>query len=88
MLNVCRCGASDHIMTEKHCSNHHMDDEKFFKKIKGMNLHHAKKANKASKFDKWKQYNPLHPNNTLNNQPPIDKSKDNTDGNCYNKQRR
>ena len=34
--HVCRCGASDHIMTDKHCPNHHMDDEKFFKKIKGM----------------------------------------------------
>ena len=87
--HVCRCGASDHIMTDRHCPNHHMDDEKFFKKIKGMNLYHTKRANKASKFDKWRQHNPLYPNNTLNNQPPINNRKDNIDGNGYNnKQRR
>tara|TARA_B000000565_G_scaffold9507_1_gene7250 strand:- start:1657 stop:2595 length:939 start_codon:yes stop_codon:yes gene_type:complete len=87
--HVCRCGATDHIMTDKFCPNHHMDDEKFFKKIKGMNIYHAKRANKASKFDKLKQYNPLYSNNTSNNHPSINNRKDNTDGNGYNnKQRR
>ena len=38
--HVSRCGASDLIMTDEHCQNHHKDDEKFFKKIKGMNLDH------------------------------------------------
>ena len=47
------------------------------------NLYHAKRANKASKFDKWKQYNPLYPYNRINNQPSINNQKDNTDGNGY-----
>ena len=66
-----------------------MEDEKFFKKTKGTNLYHAKRANKASKFDKWKQYNPLYPNNILNDQPTINNRKDDADGNGFNnKQRR
>ena len=72
--HVCRC-AYDHIMTDEHCPNHHIDDEKLFKKVKGMNLYHAKRANKASKFDKWKPFNALYPNNTLNNQPLISNQK-------------
>ena len=82
---MCRCGASAHLMTDKHCPNHQVDDETFFKKIKGMNLYHAKRAIKASKFDKWKQYNPLYPNDTLNNQPLTNNQKENMDGNGYNK---
>ena len=49
--HMCRCGATDHIMMDKHCPNHQIDDEKFFKKIKGMNICHAKSANRAKKFD-------------------------------------
>ena len=75
---VCRCGASDHVITSKHCPNHHLADETLLKKIKSMNLYHAKRANKASKFDHWKQYNPLHPNNTSNNLPSINNRKDGT----------
>ena len=76
-------------MTVKHCSNHHMGDEKFFKKIKSMNLNHAKRANKVSKFHKLKQYKPLYPNDTPNIQPSINNRKDNADGNvCNDKQRR
>ena len=44
LQHVCKCGASDHVMTGKHCPNHLANDKKFFKKIKGMNLHHAKRA--------------------------------------------
>ena len=51
--HVRRCSASDHVMADEHCPNHDMDDEKFYKKIKGMNLYYAKRADKASKFDKW-----------------------------------
>ena len=87
--NVCACGASDHVMTNKHCPNHHVDDEKCFLKIKSMNLYHAKRVNKASKFDRWKQFNALYPNNTLTKQPSINNQKDDADGNgYYNKQRR
>ena len=32
--HVRRCGASDHMMTDEQCPNHHIDDEKFFKKFK------------------------------------------------------
>ena len=84
-----KLSAAEHVMTDKHSSNHHMDDEKFFKKIKGMNLYPAKRANKASKFDEWKQNNASYPNNTLNTQPSINSQKVNADGKGYNnKQRR
>ena len=49
-----------------------------------MKFYHAKRTTKASKFDKQKQCNPLHPNNALNAQPSINKREDNTDGNGYN----
>ena len=62
--HLCRCGAFDHLMTDKHCSTHHVDDDEFFLSTKGLNLYHAKRANKASKFAKWKPYNPIYPNNT------------------------
>ena len=48
-----------------------MDDEKFFKQIKGLNVYHAKRANKASTFEKQKQYDALDFNNRSANQSPF-----------------
>ena len=84
--HICRCGASDHTMSDKHCPKYHLDDEKFFKKIKGMNIYHAKRANKAQKFDKWKHYGPYATNPSINHAPNV--KNDNLDSNKYNKHRR
>ena len=73
--HVCRCGASDHIMTDKHCPKYHMDDNKFFEKIKSMNIYHSKKAKEANRWKKWRRTNPLYPGN---NQPTNNKN-DNSD---------
>ena len=81
---MCSCGASDHITTDENCPNHHVVDEKFFKKIKGKSLYHAKRADKASTFKIWKQYTALYLNNTSNVQSPINDQKDKMDGNGYN----
>ena len=85
---MCRCGASDHIMTDKHCPVYHVDDEQFVKKIKGINASHAKKADKASKFEKCKPHAAVHFNNASLQQSTIINQKDNTDGNGYNKEQR
>ena len=54
-----------------------------------MNLHHAERANKASKFDKRKDCNPLYLYKAPHIQSPVTNQKDNTDGNGdNNKQRR
>ena len=83
--HACWCGASDHVTSDKHCPNYQVDDEKFFKNIKGTNIYHDKKASKAAKFKKWKQYNALHFNRTSINQLPINNRKDDMNGNGYNK---
>ena len=53
-----------------------------------MNSCHTKRANKASKFDKRKQYNAFYSNNTPNNQASLNNQKDNADGNAYNNTQR
>lgn len=83
--HICRCGASDHVMTDRHCPSYHMDEEKFFRKIRGMNIYHAKKSNRNTKFDRWRQRTGPYPNNLPNNQLP---NKNDNDINKYNKQRR
>ena len=67
-----------------------MDDEKWFKKIKGMNNYHPKRANKASKYDNSRQYNGQYPNNGSLNQSTNNSRNDNDDNNNnrYNRQRR
>ena len=86
--HICRCGNSDHIMTDKHCPKYHMDDEKWFKKIKGMNNYHSKRANKSSKHDKWRQNNGQYYNNGSINQSTNNNKNDNNNNNKYNRQRR
>ena len=87
--HICRCGAMDHIMSDRNCPKYHLDDDKFFKKIKGMNTYHAKRANKASKYDKWKNYGPYpNNNNQSHNQSPNNNRNDNNDNNRYNNRQR
>lgn len=84
--HICRCGSSDHLLTEKHCPCYHMDDEKLFKMIRGMNVYHAKKSNKSPKFDRWRQRYGSYPNNPSNNQ--LQNNKNDNNDNKYNRQRR
>ena len=84
--HICRCGAADHIMSDRHCKKYHLDDDKFFKKINGMNTYHAKRANKANKYDKWKNYGTF-PNNQSQNQPSNNDRNDNNDNNRYRQRR-
>ena len=52
-------------------------------------MYHAKRSNKAIKFEKWNYYNALYANNTSINQSPINNQKDDMNGNGYiNRQRR
>ena len=87
--HICRCGAPDHIITDKFCPQYHTDDEKLFKKIKGMNNYHSRRANKAFKYDRWRQYNGQYPINPSNNQTSNIRN-DNLDinNNRHNKYRR
>ena len=84
--HICRCGAADHIMSDRHCTKYHLDDDKFFKKIHGMNAYHNKRASKAAKYDKWKNYGPF-PNNQSQNQPSNNDRNDNNDNNRYRQRR-
>ena len=88
--HLCRCGAADHIITDKHCPKYHRDEEKFFNKIKGMNIFHAKRANKAFKHDRWRHYNGQYQNNGSMNQSPNNNrnDNDNNDNRYNNRQRR
>ena len=74
--HICRCGATDHVMSDRHCKKYHLDDDKFFRKINGMNIYHAKRANRAARYDKWKNYGPYD-----NNQPPNQPSNNRNDNN-------
>ena len=75
--HICRCGATDHIMSDRHCKQYHLDDEKFFKKIHSMNSFHNRRANKAAKYDRWKNYGQSHNNQPHN--PPSNNDKNDND---------
>ena len=61
-----------------------MDDEKFSKKIKSMNINTAKRASKVTKFQNWKQYDGWCSKYVLTNQSPDDNQNDNMTGNECN----
>ena len=75
-------------MSDKHCQNHPVDDEKFFERIKGKNTYHAKRAGKATKFAKEKQCNALYSNDVPINQPPNVVRNDTTESKCNTNRQR
>ena len=50
--HVHRCDASDQIMSDKHYPNYQVDDEKFFRKIKVMNVYIMPQDRRATKLRK------------------------------------
>ena len=55
MPHICRCGATDHIMSDKRCPLYHKNDDNFFDKINSMNNYHARRANKIKRWKKHDQ---------------------------------
>ena len=61
--HICRCGATDHIMSDKRCPMYHKNDDTFFDKINSMNNYHARRANKIKRWKKYDNtYNSSHNN--------------------------
>ena len=84
--HICRCGAIDHVLTNKICPKYNMDDDKFNKQISGMNWYHSKKNNKTPRYDRWNSYSGKN-QNTPSNDNSNNKRNDNVD-NRYSRHRR
>ena len=53
MPHICRCGATDHIMSVKKSLLYHKNDDTFFDEINSMNNYHARRG---SEIKRWRKY--------------------------------